>query len=528
MATNNSMSNLVNKSNFYSRKSLLKRVLVVVALIIVGVSFFYSSRLVSQLSKEEKRKVELWAGAIDRKADRLVRAQTLFQELKAVEKERIKLWAKATETLSSFSGSIGVGNLAIDIIESNQTIPIILTDQDGNITSSRNVPGVIDIYSVKDEEQEEAILNNQAVLDSVLLIMKERGNRIDINYFDNAYIFMYYKDSRILDDLRFTFNELHSSFVNDIISMASSTPVIYLRGDSVIASNKIPVETLNDSLKMQRVLADMRSENQPIVIDLEIEEINYIYYGDSDLIKRLKYYSVVQIGVVMLFVLIGYWLFSIFRRSEQNNVWVGMAKETAHQLGTPLSSLMGWMDVMRMKNVDESMILEMEKDVERLNMITDRFSKIGAKPHLEEANVYQSLESFVTYFRTRSPKKVVIELTGMNNEHVVSPINEPLFHWVIENLCKNGIDAMEGKGNITIDVQCEASKTVVEVTDTGKGIPYNKRNEVFQPGVTSKERGWGLGLSLSKRIIQDYHNGKIWVKHSEQDKGTTFRIELKQ
>jgi signal transduction histidine kinase len=161
-------------------------------------------------------------------------------------------------------------------------------------------------------------------------------------------------------------------------------------------------------------------------------------------------------------------------------------------------------------------------------MITDRFSKIGAKPNLEEMNVFQSLEKFVTYFRTRVPRKVTIDLVGMNNEHVVSPLNEPLFHWVIENLCKNGIDAMEGKGKITIDVQSEGSRTVVEVTDTGKGIPYNKRDEVFQPGFTSKERGWGLGLSLSKRIVKDYHNGKIWVKHSEQGKGTTFRIELKQ
>lgn len=500
----------------------------VAALIIIGVSFFYSSRLVSKLSNEEKKKVELWAGAIEGKADRLIRAQNLFQELKAVEKERIKLWAKATKTLSSSTGSINAGNLAIDIIEANQTIPIILTNENGEISSYRNVAGVVNIFELPESEKPKAKENNAIILDSVLTLMKETGNRIDINYFDDVYQYMYYKDSRILDDLRSTFNELHGSFVSDIISMASSTPVIYLRGDSVVASNKIAPEILESPLKLKGALKSLSSDNEPIIVDLEIEEINYIYYGDSDLLKRLKYYSIVQIGVVILFVLIGYWLFSIFKRSEQNNVWVGMAKETAHQLGTPLSSLMGWMDVMRMKNVDESMIVEMEKDVERLNMITDRFSKIGAKPHLEEKNVYESLVAFVAYFRTRSPRKVEIELKGMNNDHVVSPINEPLFHWVIENLCKNGIDAMEGKGKITIDVQCEASKTVVEVTDTGKGIPYNKRDEVFQPGFTSKERGWGLGLSLSKRIIKQYHNGKIWVKHSEQDKGTTFRIELKQ
>ena len=521
------MGTLVNKSNFYSRKSLYKRVLVVAALIIVGVSFFYSSRMVKRLSEEERKKVELWAGAIEGKADRLVRAKNLFNELSKAESKKIELWAHATEALSSNSLQ-GVGNLAIEIIESNNTIPIIVTNDEGKIISQRNIFGLVDTFSLPANERQEAAFKNEALLDSLLVVMKTKGDRIDINYFDDEYNYMYYKDSRILEELRLTFDQLQNRFVNEIVSMASSTPVIYMRGDSVLVSNKVDQEVLDNPLRLKQAIHNMSETNQPIVIDLDSKDFNSIYYGDSDLLGKLKYYSIVQIGVVMLFVMIGYWLFSIFRRSEQNNVWVGMAKETAHQLGTPLSSLMGWMEVLRMKKVDESIIIEMEKDVERLNMITDRFSKIGAKPHLEEANVYKSVEKFVTYFKTRVPRKVTLELVGMNNEHVVSPLNEPLFHWVIENLCKNGIDAMEGKGKITIDVQSEASRTVVEVTDTGKGIPYNKRDEVFQPGFTSKERGWGLGLSLSKRIIKDYHNGKIWVKHSEQDKGTTFRIELKQ
>ena len=522
------MSKLVNKSNFYSRKSILKRILVVAALVIIGVSFFYSSRLVRQLSQEERKKVELWAGAIKGKADRLVRAQKLFQELSVTEKEKMHLWALATQTLSTGNGANGVGNLAVEIIEGNHTIPIIVTDENGIITISRNVEGFVETFELTGAELVETKVNNERILDSTLMQMREFGDSIAVNYYDNEFIYLFYKDSKILEDLRLTFSEIQTSFVEDIISMASSTPVIYYDGKNVVASNKISEKTLNDSLKLALAFNNLSFDNEPIVIELADDEIHYIYYGDSDLIKKLKYYSIVQIGVVMLFVMIGYWLFSIFRRSEQNNVWVGMAKETAHQLGTPLSSLMGWMEVLRMKKVDESIIEEMEKDVERLNMITDRFSKIGAKPSLEEMNVFVSLEKFVAYFRTRVPRKVTIDLIGMNNEHVVSPLNEPLFHWVIENLCKNGIDAMEGKGKITIDVQSEASRTIVEVTDTGKGIPYNKRDEVFQPGFTSKERGWGLGLSLSRRIVKDYHNGKIWVKHSEQGKGTTFRIELKQ
>lgn len=521
------MGALVNKSNFYSRKSLYKRVLVIAALIIVGVSFFYSSRMVKRLSEEERKKVELWAGAIEGKADRLVKARDLFSELAKAEKQKIELWASATEALSSNSLE-GVGNLAIEIIEANNTIPIIVTNQSGEIISFRNIWGVVDTFLLPEDERELAAMRNENLLDSTLKVMGAKGTRIDINYFDDDYNYMYYKDSKILEDLRTTFDQLQNRFVNEIVSMASSTPVIYMRGDSVLVSNLVSDKVLSNPQLLKRAINNMSEENPPIVIDLDSKDFNSIYYGDSDLLEKLKYYSIVQTGVVMLFVLIGYWLFSIFRRSEQNNVWVGMAKETAHQLGTPLSSLMGWMEVLRMKKVDESIIVEMEKDVARLNMITDRFSKIGAKPHLEQTNVYESIERFVTYFKTRVPRKVTVELTGMNNEHVFSPLNEPLFHWVIENLCKNGIDAMEGKGAIVIDVQSEASRTVVEVTDSGKGIPYQKRDEVFQPGFTSKERGWGLGLSLSKRIIKDYHNGKIWVKHSEQDKGTTFRIELKQ
>jgi hypothetical protein len=522
------MSTLVNNSSFYSRKSLWKRVLVIAALVIIGVSFFYSSRLVTQLSQEERKKVELWAGAIEGKANRLVKAKKLFEELSNVEKQKIKLWAQATEALASREGPNSVGDLAIEIIEGNNTIPIILTSQEGAITSSRNVDGVNYEYGLKGEKQVKVGALNAQILDSMLVIMKEHGDVIPINYIDDEYIYLYYKDSRILEDLRATFSDIQGRFVDDIVSMAASTPVIYLSGDSVVAVNKVNSEIINSPAKLKHALNNLSIDNDPIMVDIDASEINYIYYGDSDLLKKLKYYSIVQTMVVMLFVLLGYWLFSIFKRSEQNNVWVGMAKETAHQLGTPLSSLMGWVEVLRMKKIDESIISEMEKDVDRLNMITDRFSKIGAKPKLEPTNVYESLEKFLKYFRTRSPRKVFMDLKGFNNDHMISPLNEPLFHWVIENLCKNGIDAMQGKGQLTIEVLCEAGKTIVEVSDTGKGIPYNSRDEVFQPGFTSKERGWGLGLSLSKRIIKDYHNGKIWVKSSEIGKGTTFRIELKQ
>ena len=528
------MAKLSNTSDIYSRKALWKRVLVIAALIIVGVSFFYSSRLVNKLSQEERIKVRLWADAIETKANTVNNTAKLFVALADAEKQKIELWAKATKVLSSTAGSSsGSANngfvlLAVDIIGANNTIPIIQTDQSGRITSSRNVIGLIDTLQLQGEELQIASKKNKELLDSILQIMIKNGNRIDVNYIGDEYIYLYYKDSRILEELRSTFAYIQESFVNDIISMAASTPVIYVRGDSVVAYNMVDTAIISDTALLKDELVSMSFDNEPIKVDLGNDEINYVYFSDSDVLKKLKYFSTVQSIVLLLFVLIGYWLFSIFKRSEQNKVWVGMAKETAHQLGTPLSALMGWMDVLRLKKVDEGIIVEMEKDVERLEMITDRFSKIGATPKLKTANVYDSLEKFVKYFRTRSPRKVEIELVHLEEGYVISPINEPLFHWVIENLCKNAIDAMEGKGKITIVVMQEAKKTVIDITDNGNGIPFNKRSTVFQPGFTSKERGWGLGLSLSKRIIKDYHNGSINVRWSEQGKGTTFRIELKQ
>jgi len=529
MSSNKDKRNkLANISDIYSRKALWKRILVVIALVILGVSFFYSSRMVSALSSQERVKVKLWADAIENKAFTVNKTVKLFLELATVERVKIEMWAQASEILLSSEEIRPHDNqLALEIISSNNTIPLIVANDMDEISMWRNIDGLIELDSVPDDKIEEYKKHNTEVLDSLLVMWKAKGNRIHVNnpYDQNTHV--YYKDSRILEELRSTFNTIQNSFVNDIISMAASTPVIYLRGDSVIAFNKVDSNIIADPILLEKELNAMSSENEPIIVDLGYDALNYIYFSDSDMLNKLKYYGAIQITVMFLFVLIGYWLFSIFRRSEQNKVWVGMAKETAHQLGTPLSSLMGWMEVLRMKEVDESIISEMEKDVDRLNMITDRFSKIGAKPNLEKKNVFDSLEKFVTYFKTRAPRKVKIELQATARD-IVSPLNEPLFHWVIENLCKNAIDAMEGKGSITIDLTEEDYVTIIEITDTGKGIPSGKRNEVFQPGFTSKERGWGLGLSLSKRIVKEYHNGKIFVKWSEQGKGTTFRIELKQ
>ena len=255
----------------------------------------------------------------------------------------------------------------------------------------------------------------------------------------------------------------------------------------------------------------------------------YIYYKDSATLTQLRYFPYILLAVIGLFLITAYVAFSSARKAEQDQVWVGMAKETAHQLGTPISSLMAWVELIksRFDAEDDPLIAEMENDIKRLEVITDRFSKIGSKPIVEDHVVYTVIYNFVEYFKLRTSDKIVFKISG--DEQVRALLNVPLFDWVIENLLKNAANAIENEGNITIDIIENLAKeeVFIDVTDTGKGITRSKFDAVFQPGYTTRKRGWGLGLSLTKRIIENYHNGQIFVKDSELGKGTTFRIILK-
>ena len=278
----------------------------------------------------------------------------------------------------------------------------------------------------------------------------------------------------------------------------------------------------------QSELAYMKKQHEPIKLSVLGTEW-LVYYKDSDLLTQLKYFPYVQLSVIAIFLLLAYTAFSSSRKSEQDQVWVGLAKETAHQLGTPISSLMAWIELMKEKfsAEDDPLIAEMENDVKRLEIVADRFSKIGSKPKLEEHRVYEVVKDFVDYFRVRVSKNISFEMTG--NRRLVSGINIPLFDWVLENLLKNAVNAIEGKGNIKVEITGNKIKkqVFIDVSDTGKGIPRSKFDTVFQPGYTTRKRGWGLGLSLTKRMIENYHDGQIFVRDSELGKGTTFRIVLK-
>jgi signal transduction histidine kinase len=281
---------------------------------------------------------------------------------------------------------------------------------------------------------------------------------------------------------------------------------------------------------LQKRLEKFGSENAPITWadPLNPSRINKYYYGHSRLLREVRYYPIIQLCIVGLFIIITFTALRSSYRSTQNQVWAGMAKETAHQLGTPVSSLEGWLEILKEDEANAGLVKELEKDIDRLRLVSDRFGKIGSTPQLVEKNVIEQIQEVVEYVRKRASGKVTIRLETHNQHFIPVKLSGPLFDWVIENLLKNALDAMEGKGDLLVEVKEGEKNVTIDVTDTGKGISQQNISKVFKPGFTTKKRGWGLGLSLSKRIIEQYHKGSIYVKASELGKGTTFRINMKK
>ena len=316
-------------------------------------------------------------------------------------------------------------------------------------------------------------------------------------------------------------------FVFDVIENNTTVPVILLNEDSVVvASRNIDVKKINTKKDLFRQLKKMEKEHPPMVIDLGDGSRNIIYYQDSTLLTKLKYFPYVQLFVIVLFILVAYLAFSAARRSEQNQVWLGLTKETAHQLGTPTSSLLAWLEILKTKDIDPDLLVELEKDVKRLEKITERFSKVGSRPVMKETDLKKVIRNVTEYMKKRTSDKVTFRLNFNMDEEMIVPANEELFEWVIENLSKNAVDAMKGEGIVDIYITDNTQYVYVDVKDQGSGIPKSKYKEVFKPGYTTKHRSWGLGLSLSKRIVEEYHNGRLFVNYSEPGEGTVFRIVL--
>lgn len=317
------------------------------------------------------------------------------------------------------------------------------------------------------------------------------------------------------------------SFVLKVIADNTTIPVIVAdQNGEVTQYRNIDLEGKDTVSCLMELIGDFRDAHEPIEIVLDESTSQFLYYDDSVLLKKLLYYPYIQWGVIVLFFLILFFVFASAKKAEQDRVWVGLSKETAHQLGTPISSLMAWVELLKSKGVEPQLMPEMENDVNRLSTIAERFSKIGSKPELELISLDDVLDGALAYMDRRTSSRVTISDEYKVQRPVKLMLNVPLFEWVIENLCKNAIDAMEGKGAINVVVSDCGDKICIDVSDTGKGIPRSKFGTVFNPGYTTKKRGWGVGLSLVKRIVESYHEGKIFVKRSEINKGTTFRILL--
>lgn len=326
-----------------------------------------------------------------------------------------------------------------------------------------------------------------------------------------------------------------------VISENNNIPVILVDDcDTILESRNFQIYTKIDSFFfkigmlspsqitqqfLRKELNNIKNSGEaPIEVNI-IGDKQWIYYKDSALLNRLRFYPIYQLGFIGVFMIIAYFIFSSSRRSEQNQVWAGMAKEAAHQLGTPLSSLMAWVELLKSKDETKNMVLEMEKDIIRLETITDRFSKIGSKPTLENMNIVNLVKKSTKYLNSRFPDKVIIETIFEKNQILV-PVSQVLLNWVIENICKNAVDAMKGSGKITVSLNEEKTHVLINISDNGEGIDKSIIKNIFMPGVTSKKRGWGLGLSLSKRIVEEYHKGSLFVMQSAKGMGTTFTIRL--
>ncbi len=322
------------------------------------------------------------------------------------------------------------------------------------------------------------------------------------------------------------------NLATEIISGNTSIPIIQVdQKGHILSTNNLDIKDSTDKRFLKQKLALFKTQHAPIVLQYnprDSSEYNMIYYGDSNMLQQIHYYPYIQLGVITLFIIVTLIALNMTNRSTQNQLWAGLAKETAHQLGTPLSSMVAWMELLKENKENDPIVKEMERDLQRLKMISERFSKIGSTPELEENELISHIHNVVLYMKHRAPKFIRFRVNTHGEEEIPAMISPLLFDWVLENLLKNALDAMGGKGSITIDITTHAAHTWIDVSDTGKGIPATLLDKVFKPGFSSKKRGWGLGLSLSKRIIESYHNGRLYIKESEVGKGTTFRIMLRK
>lgn len=495
--------------SIYIKKLSWKFILAVLGIVIVLVSFGYTHFLVKTLITKEQQKVHVWAASIQQRADLIHFAAKLFKDIQTEELKKALLYAEATKAISATNISIDY-EFILKVLQDNTTVPVILENAQGELTA-RNLNA--------DSINDTSYLKNQRS------IMKLKYKPLEIQFYKNQKGYLYYNDSRLFTDIQRVFDQLILSFQKLAVS-SSDTRVILtdINGKLISCSNSKDSTDFKNKSYLQKTISACSEQYPPILLNLENGTAYNVYFAEPHWIRNLRYFPFFQFAGIALFIAIAYLFFNTARKAEQNLVWVGMSKETAHQLGTPISSLMAWHE--NLKTTADHLVLQgMEQDLKRLTTISERFGKIGSQPQHQPLNLNVLLHETVLYLKPRSSKNIIY-----NIEIPQIPIfimgTTALLDWVFENVIKNAIDAMNGKGTIGITLHNFNNQAVIEIMDTGKGIARKDFNRIFKPGYSSKTRGWGLGLSLSKRIIETYHKGKIDVKHSQVQKGTIMRIVL--
>ena len=487
--------------------------LFVSAVIVFVVIIVYSNKLINNIAQEERQRIEIWAGAISYKAQIVNETENFFNSIKLEEDNHAKILATAIQKIIEAPLDADI-TFYQSIISANKTVPLLVTSRNGNIDASVNVPdSVARMRNIKEMGDE-----------------LEKYNSLTIPYLRNRYLTIYYQESPAYSDLHVVIDNLVQSFFQETVINSASVPVIITDSTKthIINTGNIDSARLANPSLLASTLNKMKDANAPIEINLLDHGTCYVFYEESAVLKQLRIFPFIELGFILVFIIIAYLLFSTQRRSEQNRIWVGMSKETAHQLGTPISSLMAWNELLKDMDIDQSIPTEIGKDVKRLETIAQRFSKIGSAPVLDDTDLIMVVDEFVPYLQSRISSMVKITFDKPEQESIILPLNRYLFEWVIENLCKNAVDAMDGKGSIHISITEDKKFVFVDVEDTGKGIPAKMQKKIFSPGYTSKNRGWGLGLTLAKRIINEYHRGKLFVKSSVIDQGTVMRIQLRK
>lgn len=514
--------------NIYSNKQRWKIILLILALIFVGLSLYVSNRIVSKVHDREKERAKQWAGAIKKKVELVRLTNQTFTQLREKEREKVALWIDASKEIAKPTSLDMNSDISfpLQIINQNKNIPVVLLDNEKQVSAHVNIPFDTSIFRPSHPSASKKEINQ--LFDDSLVKLSEQWSKINppftIEVYEGLFMTYYYGDSKEIIRLEHDKDSLLASFNEDLINNEGLVPVLLfdVKNDRIIGSN-LPKDQITDN-KLETTKKSLQYKNEPIPILFGENQEMLLYFDSSSELKQLRYFPYIQFFIIGLFIFIAYLIFSTFRKAEQNKVWAGMAKETAHQLGTPLSSLMAWTELLDMDEKNKNITDEMRKDITRLDKVTDRFSKIGSEAKLKDDDLEATTRSILDYLHPRISK--LVELTFETEDLPLVRHNASLLEWVIENIVKNGVDAMEAKGKIQVKLHSDFAFAYIDITDNGKGIDKKNINKIFKPGFSTKKRGWGLGLSLVKRIVTEYHKGRVFVLHSELNKGTTFRIAL--